>query len=189
MTLGWKQRVEAAYSEPHRHYHTLAHIEHMFQEAARFQPLAPPVEWAIWFHDFVYDPRSATNEEDSAHVARLALSEMGESEAITERTAELILATKHGSPVSQDGGDARLLVSLDLAILAAEPARYAEYVAQVRAEYAHVPEEKFRAGRTAFMRRFLEQDVIFPYPGFEGHEARARANIEREISGASPEFA
>ena len=68
----WKLRIETAYSEPHRYYHTLAHLENMFAESARFAPLPPAVEWAIWFHDFVYDPRSATNEEDSHEHTRLA---------------------------------------------------------------------------------------------------------------------
>ena len=176
----WQRRIEAAYSEPHRHYHTLAHLRYMFAEARRLGPLPPTVEWAIWFHDFVYDPRSATNEEDSAQVARVALAEMGQPDGIIDRTAELILTTKHGSAVLADD-DARLLVSLDLAILAAPPARYDEYVAQVRAEYAHVPDEAFQAGRAAFMRRFLEQRAIYPHPDFGDYERRARGNIEREL--------
>ena len=177
----WKLRIEAAYGERHRHYHTLAHLENMFAEGARFAPLEPAVEWAIWFHDFVYEPRSATNEEDSARVARVALAEMGEGAAVIERTVELILATKHGAASAIDGDDARLLVSLDLAILAASPDRYDAYVAQVRAEYTHVPDEQFRAGRAAFMRKFLEQAVIFPHPAFTDYEARARVNIAREL--------
>jgi predicted metal-dependent HD superfamily phosphohydrolase len=153
----------------------------MFAEAARFQPVPRAVEWAIWFHDFVYDPGSFTNEEDSAVVARGALREMGEDAHVIERTVELILATKHGSAGACEDDDAKLLVSLDLAILAAPPEEYDAYGAQVRAEYAHVPEEQFRAGRAAFMRRFLAQARIFPHPGFAGYEARARANIEREL--------
>ena len=180
----WKLRVKAAYSEPHRHYHTLAHLENMFAEGARFAPMEPAVEWAIWFHDFVYDPRSATNEEDSAQVASVALAEMGEAAAVIDRTVELILATKHGAASAIESDDARLLVSLDLAILAASPERYDAYVGQVRAEYAHVPDEQFRAGRAAFMRKFLEQAVIFPHPAFQDYEARARANITRELRSA-----
>ena len=176
------ERLAAAYSEPHRHYHTLAHLEHIFAEAARFEPLEPAVEWAIWFHDYVYDPRSATNEADSAGVAAEALAAQGEDAAIVRRTGELILATRHGA-AEASGHDAGLLISLDLAILATPPARYGEYVARVRAEYAHVADADFVRGRAAFMRRFLEQPVIFPHPDFSSYEPRARANIAREIDG------
>ena len=183
LTAAWKRRVEAAYSEPHRHYHTLAHLEQMLAAGARFAPLPPAVEWAIWFHDFVYDPRSATNEEDSAEVARAALAEMGEDPALIERVAELILATKHGSAGSawRDDPEAALLISLDLAILAAPPEAYAAYLEQVRAEYAHVPEEQFRARRAAFMGKFLEREALFPHPDFAAYERRARENIQREL--------
>lgn len=181
----WWPRIEAAYSEPHRRYHTLAHLEAMFDEAAPFEPLARPLEWAIWFHDFVYDPRSAVNEEKSAVVAREALAELGEPEAVISRSAQLILATRHTALESaSESGDAALLISLDLAILAAPAARYDAYVKGVRAEYAHVPDEQFRSGRAAFMRRFLAQAAIFPHPDFAGRERAARANIAREIEGA-----
>ena len=176
----WWLRLAAAYSEPHRHYHTLTHLEHIFGEAARWEPLDPAVEWAVWFHDYVYDPRSSTNEADSAQVAREALTELGEQAGVIDRTAALILATRHGAGTC-DGDDARLLISLDLATLAAAPARYDEYGAQVRAEYAHVPEADFRRGRAAFMRRFLEQAAIYPDSRFADYEKRARGNIEREI--------
>lgn len=192
LSADWRRRVEAAYSEPHRHYHTMAHLEQMFAEAARLGlPLPREVEWAIWFHDFVYDPRSAANEEDSARVARVALAEMGEEPAAIERVAQLILATKHGaSAAAPHGGldsETALLISLDLAILAAPDAAYAVYVEQVRAEYAQVPEEMFRAGRAAFMRKFLESPAIFPHPAFAGYEVRARVNIERELGRLLPD--
>ena len=176
----WWLRLVAAYSESHRHYHTLAHLEHIFAEAATFEPLDAAIEWAIWFHDFVYDPRSSTNEADSAEVAREALREFGEPAGIVNRAAELILATRHG-PGGCEGDDARLLISLDLAILAAAPARYDEYVAQVRAEYAFVPEGDFRRARAAFMQRFLQQPTIYPDPRLADYEKRARGNIEREL--------
>lgn len=179
--LEWRAAVEAAYSQPHRHYHTLAHLRYVFGEGQRFAPLAPAVEWAIWFHDFVYDPRSATNEEDSAGVAREALGEMRVDAATIERTAELILATKHTAGTAIDGDDARLLVSLDLAILAAPDAEYDRYAAGVRAEYAHVPDAAFRAGRAAFLEKMLAQAVLFPHPGFVEYEPRARANMAREL--------
>ncbi len=178
----WRKRVKTAYTEPHRRYHTPDHLARMFADAVPYAPLAPALRWAIWFHDFVYDPRRADNEEASALVARQALAEMDEGPAVIERAAELILATKPGV-AAPEGEDARLLISLDLKILAEPPEKYDIYLAQIREEFAHVPEARFRAGRAEFMRRFLERAEIFPHPDFRQFEQAARANIARESGG------
>src|ERR1051325_7755552 len=64
--------LAARYNEPHRAYHTLAHIADCLDqfEAAKHlaeEPLA--VELAIWFHDAVYDSRASANEERSVDLA------------------------------------------------------------------------------------------------------------------------
>lgn len=52
----------------------------------------------------------------------------------------------------------------------------------MREEYAHVPVEARRLGRSAVLQRFLDTPVIFPDPAFRAaHEAQARANLEREL--------
>ena len=51
------ERIRLAYSEPHRRYHTLAHLQAMFgHHADMAAQLTYPraVRWAIWFHDYVY---------------------------------------------------------------------------------------------------------------------------------------
>ncbi|RNF02378.1 uncharacterized protein Tco025E_08391 [Trypanosoma conorhini] len=71
--------IVARYTEPQRHYHTMAHLEEMLGCFERFQseapvahrlPAADPrrvvLELAILFHDAVYDPRRDDNEECSA---------------------------------------------------------------------------------------------------------------------------
>jgi len=75
-----------------------------------------------------------------------------------------------------------LMVSIDLSILGADPADYDAYAAAVRREYAHVPEEAFRAGRARVMKHFLAAEAIYADPAFAARlETQARANIEREI--------
>jgi len=72
--------IHRAYSEPHRHYHTLEHIAHAL---ARFDGIrsrvdaADAAELALWLHDFVYDPRTKDNEARSAAYARRLLAEGG----------------------------------------------------------------------------------------------------------------
>ncbi|MBM3796323.1 MAG: hypothetical protein FJW31_20190 [Acidobacteria bacterium] len=102
----------------------------------------------------MYDPHSARNEEASAEIAAEALAEMGVAAAVIARTGQLILSTRHLEPAEPDEETA-LLISLDLSILGADPARYDAYTAAIRAEYAHVSDRDFRRGRDALLRSFL----------------------------------
>src|SRR5689334_15382646 len=56
----------ARWREPHRHYHTDEHLAFMLEIIDRHADLADDadaVRLAAWFHDAVYDPRAADNEE------------------------------------------------------------------------------------------------------------------------------
>ena len=71
-------------------------------------------------------------------------------------------------------------VTLNLTAPPTEPMRARdEYARNVRAEYAHVPEDAWRRGRPAVLQRFLDAPVIHPDPSFRAvHEPQARANLE-----------
>ena len=91
----------SAYSEPGRAYHTLAHIEHCLSEFAIVSEAATnpdAIEFALWFHDAVYDTRSKDNEERSAELARKVLRSASLSDSMANRIADLILVTKHSAP-------------------------------------------------------------------------------------------
>ena len=76
-----------------------------------------------------------------------------------------------------------LLVDLDLAILAAPAERYAAYAAAIRREYAHVPEDQFRAGRAAVLAGFLARPRLYASPALAARwEAPARANLAAECA-------
>jgi predicted metal-dependent HD superfamily phosphohydrolase len=75
------------------------------------------------------------------------------------------------------------MVSIDLAILGADPARYKAYAADVRLEYSHVPEKLWRMGRSLVLERMLDKDVLFPDREFRDRlETQARANMTAEIA-------
>jgi predicted metal-dependent HD superfamily phosphohydrolase len=174
--------IHRAYSEPHRHYHTLEHIAHTLR---RFDGVrsrvgaADAAELALWLHDFVYDPRAKDNEARSAAYARRLLAEGGVVPAVGERVTDLIMATCHVSP--SDAPDARYVVDADLSILGAPVAEVDRYERQVRQEYAFVSEPDWRAGRARILRVFLDRSSIFLTPEFAALEAPARANLERSI--------
>ena len=174
--------IHRAYSEPHRHYHTLEHIAHALGRLDGIRSrvdAADAAELALWLHDFVYDPRAKDNEARSAAYARRLLAEGGVVPAVGERVTDLIMATCHASP--PDAPDARYVVDADLSILGVSAAEFDRYERQVRQEYAFVSEPDWRAGRVRILRVFLDRPGIFLTPEFAALEAPARANLERSI--------
>lgn len=165
----------ARYSEPHRAYHTLQHIEECLREFDASRHLARDpvaVELAIWFHDAVYDTKAHDNEEKSAELVRVLKLPAGRE----DRVRGMILATKHAAVA--DDADTRLLTDIDLSILGAAPARFAEYERQIRQEYSWVPEMVFTAKRGEILRGFLARPRIYGTDFFRDRlEAKARENL------------
>ena len=182
---GLFNQLVQAYGERHRHYHTLHHLRECllhFDAASSLARRPAEVELGLWFHDAVYDPQRADNEERSADWARSSVVAAGCDPVIAGRVHALVMVTKQHAAPAEDA-DAALLVDIDLAILGAAPARFDEYEQQVRAEYAHVAEAAFRAGRGEVLRGFLQRPAIFTTDVFrEALEQRARENLTRSLA-------
>ncbi len=168
----------AAYGGADRHYHSDRHILACLEHFDRWRQLARRpdlVELALWTHDLVYDTQRQDNEAASAASTERWLDQAGLA-ALRPALRELIMATCHQAPPGD--ADAALVVDLDLAILAAPAPVYARYEADVRAEYAWVPEPLFRAGRGKLLRQLLEQPALYHCePLRQRWEAAARANL------------
>lgn len=126
----------AAWNEPQRHYHTQQHLHECLSQFELLRAAADhpaEIELALWFHDAVYDVHAHDNEVRSADWARSAMQAAGMSDAIIQRVTALILATCHDA--APQTCDQQLLLDIDLSILGAPAARFAEYTQQVRAEY------------------------------------------------------
>lgn len=172
--------LETRYREPQRHYHTLQHLEECF---AALDGVGPDVadraavELALWFHDAVYDVHRHDNEARSADLAAASLRDAGLPDALVAKVAALILATR--DHVGADGdADAAALLDADLAILGTTPARFAEYERQIRAEYAHVPDDVFVPARRRILENFLRRPSLFATPALHARlEAPARLNL------------
>lgn len=179
-------RLVRAYSEPHRHHHTLEHLAEMFRVVGRLagdcrNPAA--VQLAVWYHDAVYDPRAADNEIRSAELAVEELTALGLPSGLVSRTSELIQTTAHlVGELPGDDPDVAVLLDADLAILGASEARYRRYAADIRREYAHVSDADYRRGRAAVLEKFLARHRIFLHPTMhtEGEEA-GRRNLRAEL--------
>jgi predicted metal-dependent HD superfamily phosphohydrolase len=173
-----------AYSESGRFYHTLKHLEECFwhfDSAKRLARIPAEIEIAIWFHDAIYDTRRNDNEENSAAWAANVIRDSRLPLEVAERIANLILATTHKA--KPDSADISLFVDVDLSILGASAERFDDYEKQIRQEYAWVPENEFRQGRTKLMRGILARERIYSTDFFQNRlEAAARANVMRSLS-------
>ncbi|MET8093603.1 metal-dependent phosphohydrolase [Micromonospora sp. NPDC005220] len=181
------EKLIARWKEPHRHYHTLAHLTtvlDLVDQHADLAARADVVRLAAWFHDAVYQPRAAgdANERDSAALAESVLTGLGVPATTVAEVRRLVLLTA-GHAVTPGDRDGALLCDADLAVLAAPPARYERYAAAIRREYAHVPEPAFRAGRAAVLTGLLALPALFRLPPLTRQwEEPARDNVRRELA-------
>lgn len=179
----------ARHREKHRRYHTATHVAWVIRhvdELAAEEPMEhlDEVIAAAFYHDAVYEPTYPANERASARLARRDLASIGWSDDAVDRVGSMIEATEHGASATEPAtGDTAILLDADLAILGADPAGYSTYVAGIRAEYRHVSDDDWRAGRAEVLHRFLERPTIYlTATGRDRWEARARANLTAELA-------
>jgi len=178
------ESLVARYREPHRRYHDVRHLLAVLRrvdELAGDQDLFL-VRLAAWFHDAVYDIpfRELTNEEGSARLALRELSRAGLEQEDLTQVARLVRLTADHLPLSRDPeGD--LLCDADLAVLAGSPEDYAAYVADVREEYADVPDEDFWAARFEVLEPWFEGEIFRTGKG-KLLTGAARANVVAEAT-------
>lgn len=179
-----REELSAAYAAPGRHYHNLAHIEDCLAALAQVDGLSvverEVLTEAIWWHDVVYDPTRSDNEELSARLA-----EQHVRADLRQDVARLIRLTRTHEVDPNDRLGA-ILISIDLSILGAAPARYDAYAAAIRQEFIHVSDPDYRAGRARVLRRFAARAVIYPDAGFAArYDRRVRENLARELASLS----
>jgi predicted metal-dependent HD superfamily phosphohydrolase len=167
----------ARYAEPHRHYHTLAHVDDCLERFDRVQALPHDpgaVELALWFHDVVFDAQARDNERRSAqyYLDRAA----GATPRFQRSVCSMILASNHANVLCHE--DLRYVLDIDLAGFGYPWPKFRGTTDLVRAEYPHQSDAQFAAGMDAFFSVLEKRPWIFRTERFrESCEAAARANI------------
>ena len=185
---GWADDVVSRYTGSGRHYHTVEHLDEMLDAWAEQTWDDPVATWvAVLLHDAIYVVGANDNEAQSAElVPGWVATFVPQPEAVdVARVQALIQETaRHGDHGPLDADTARF-VDCDMAILAADPERFAAYEDQVRREWEPlVGVEGYRSGRRRFFAGLLE-GRIFQSGAFAQHEARARANIASALAGGT----
>lgn len=180
--------LSSIYEQKHRHYHNLTHIHHCLGELETYikangLTLKRELEYAIWFHDAIYNPFSTENEENSAKLF-FDYSKSYDFSCNVELVCDLILGTKRQHVMDPAFEmEHRLMNDIDCLILA-EPdyAKYLQYVTNVQKEYSHLSSEKFMRGRKQFLLKMLEQEKVFHSPAYQARNEIAKKNMSRELN-------
>lgn len=166
-------------------YHNLDHIRHLLDGlgASFLRDLSERdhriLRYSIWLHDLFYDPLARDNERRSADIG-LALLQWPGDEMRDFETC--VMATKGHAT---DHPLARIMVDLDLSILAADRAAYRRYALAIRDEYSMHPEPAYRVGRIAVLDQLCGVPLLQRLSVAQGLdegalEHRARANMRWE---------
>ena len=171
-----------AYCEVQRHYHSIQHIveclEH-FHQIKTYLDDTLSVELAIWFHDVIYNPQANDNEQQSADYMLRMLENVLGSEQIAKIYAWILATKAHASTTDTD---LAYLLDIDLAILASDPMRFAEYECQIRQEYAWVEPSLYVKKRQQVLRHFLEKQLLYQTPFFQKrYERLAKQNLAQAL--------
>ena len=179
-------RVEARYREPHRRYHGPRHIEQCLRQFDLAGPAIPnrdAVEFALWFHDAVYDvPRAPAAHNESRSAEFFVGCARGRGVArLRADVCRLIDITTHGE--LPQAPDERYVVDIDLSSFGLPWPEFLRDSAEVRAEQPAVPDDEFFAALEQLMRTLLTRPHFCFTEFFRArHEQRARDNINRFLA-------
>lgn len=178
------EELRRRHAEPHRALHDWSRVAALLAEAEDLAAAIadrPAFILAILFHAAVFHRAEARCAERSVALMRELLSPSVHP-ATLDRAATLILTMARGEilPTADPSlrGDSALLLDIANGSLAGPPAAFAAMEAANRREFAHLPEERYRAGRAAQLRTLLWRDRIFHTDRYYlAHERAARANL------------
>lgn len=170
--------LEQRYTEQHRFYHNLDHIDHCLSEldqaGSRVQD-RDAVELAIWFHDVVFDIGASDNEEKSAALFQ-RMAQPGIPPQLVDEVCRLISATVHAEP-AQDSA-AAYMVDIDLSSFGLPWEEYQRDSDNLRREEAATPDQDFYRAKLQFLDSLLDRPSIFQTAFYrERYEKIARKNI------------
>ncbi len=178
------KELEERWSEEHRLYHNLEHLDFCLAELQEVRELVDrPAElfFAAFAHDVVYDPRRGDNESCSVEWALRILEQAEVVAEARERIAWLVLATRQDRIPAEL--EAQFLMDADLAILGRSPDEYSDYERRIRKEYHHLPRLLYRAGRARVLKRLLKRHAIFLSEAFRNsYEDTARSNLRHTLA-------
>jgi predicted metal-dependent HD superfamily phosphohydrolase len=183
------EELRRRYAEPHRRLHAWSHVARLLAEAEDLAAAVadrPAFILAALFHRAVFDRRSPDAAERSAALMRDLAGRIAPAGRLARAEALIMALARQELPPTRDAslrGDAALLLDMDRAPLGADQAAFDAHEAAHRAEYAHMSDDAYAAGRAAELRMLLWRERIFHTDRYYlARERPARRNAERLLS-------
>jgi predicted metal-dependent HD superfamily phosphohydrolase len=179
--------IEKKYTSSRRHYHNLQHIAALLQFCETYAGQLHDrdvVEFAVFYHDIIYNVLRKDNEARSALLAEKRLQSLPVPAEKIEQVKIYIEATQTHTVTAgvTAVSDLQLFLDFDMSILGAGRDEYEAYTRQVRREYRIYPDKLYYPGRRQFLQHCLQRAFIFHTTIFRNeYEALARENMAREL--------
>lgn len=178
----WSE-IEEAYTSFGRYYHNLHHLQALYNEIKEQKNAVRDINamlFALFYHDFIYDPLKNDNELQSAILAKQKLQAIGCPQEVIDKCYSLIMATKGHDRA--DDNDINLFTDTDISILGKDWETYLTYSQLIRKEYQIYPDEIYYPGRAKVLTHFLSMKTIYKTEQFQAkYEKQARANLLSEL--------
>ena len=181
------QNIVTHYQQPHRHYHTLHHIQALLEQfdGIKDQLKQPEsVLLAIFYHDVIYQTQDKPAMSNERQSAAYFIAELGGFLPIDlqNRVVELIIATEKHELADTNDSDMAYFLDMDLRILGQTDLVYQAYCQKIRLEYQYVAKVLYNFSRKKALKRFLDRKRLYFTERFSTqYEQQARQNIKSEI--------
>ncbi len=168
------------YTESHRFYHNLFHIQAMLQDLDEISSLSKKkkatIQLAIFYHDCIYNIGASDNEIQSKMVFDEDCKALGLEEPIAE-VGDMIMSTA----LYDQQGSVNILGDLDLATLALPYPAYSNLGKLLFEEYgSRFTEAQMIEGRKEFLLKMLSLPEIFT--NNPEMDSLAHANMGRQLA-------
>lgn len=179
-----RQSIKSAYGDSDRFYHTMRHLEMMYECAVLWGLWTEdpqhdlPLLLSILYHDYVQFSEGAEQKSWVELMKAFPDEDKWFQKYVLPARIPILetaytIYTEGSTELSQE------LRDLDLVILATHPNKYKEYRIAVRAEYGYCPDSTYNEGRREFFKEMLKTPIFSP--ARSPLEEQARKNIKGEI--------
>lgn len=156
-TLSFNDDVVNRYDEAHRFYHTFEHLQDVVSYLEKNNSLSDELFLAAVYHDAIYDPKSNTNEEDSANLFKADAAKASLAANKIASVVQLILDTKHHTASNEFS---KQLIAADLNIFNESNERLLQYEKQIFKEYQFVDYKTYKENRIKVLEKYNQNGKL-----------------------------
>lgn len=145
------------WNESHRHYHNLNHLNDLIQQINENKSKFTEKEYeklmlTALFHDCVYEPKSSTNEEDSAKFLMECSVDKSDSDILDVK--QMILDTKSHTSTTYLSESFN---KFDMSVVERGFDQLLEWETGISEEFSVFPKAQYKEGRIKFLESLLDK--------------------------------